>query len=329
MRTVKIFLISVCVLWLFLTNSGLAFDLIGHRGARGLAPENTLPSFARALSLGVTILELDTAITKDGVIVISHDPSLNPEITRNKDGKWLSKPGPAIHSLTFEELQQYDVGRLNPNTKYAQAFPDQGAVDGTRIPKLVDLFALVKKSANDQVQFNIEIKVSPLKPEETLGPETYTRKVVELIQKEGMKSRVNILSFDWRTLQVVQKIAPEIPTVYLSVQRSFDNVLAYKPEGSPWTAGFQHKEHGSVPKMVKAAGGGTWAPYFGDLTETALKEARALGLKVAVWTVNDPAQIKKMLDLGVDGITTDRPDLVRQAMAERGMALPSATPVQP
>ena len=330
MRTMRVLIGVVCVVCLLLTSSAPAFDLIGHRGARGLAPENTLPSFARALSLGLTVLELDTAITKDGVIVISHDPSLNPNITRDKDGKWLEKPGPAIHSLTFNELQQYDVGRLKPNTNYAKSFPEQKAVDGTRIPRVADLFALVKKSGNDQVRFNIELKVSPLKPDETHDPETYTKRVIELIHKEGLEARASILSFDWRTLQVVQKIAPEIPTVYLSVQqRSFDNIEAGKPEGSPWTAGFQHKDHGSVPKMVKAAGGGTWAPYFGDLTETTRKEAHDLGLKVAVWTVNDPAQIKKMLDLGVDGITSDRPDLVRQAMAERGIALPSATPVQP
>ncbi len=329
MRTMRVLMGVVCGACLLISSSALAFDLIGHRGARGLAPENTLPAFARALSLGVTILELDTAITKDGVVVISHDPALNPNITRDKNGKWLEKTGPVIHSLSFDELQQYDVGRLKPDTKYAKSFPEQKAVDGTRIPKLTDLFALLKKSGNDRVRFNIELKVSPLKPDETLDPETYTKRVLELIRREGMEARTNILSFDWRTLQVVQKMAPKIPTVYLSVQRSFDNILAYKPEGSPWTAGFQHQDHGSVPKMVKAAGGGTWAPYFGDLSETTLKEAHALGLKVAVWTVNDPAQIKKMLDLGVDGITTDRPDLVRQAMAERGMALPPATPVQP
>ena len=318
------------MIFLLLANSALGFDLVGHRGARGLAPENTLPSFARALSLGVTALELDTAITRDEEIVISHDPSLNPNITRDKDGKWLVKPGPAIHSLPFQELQQYDVGRLKPNTNYAKLFPEQKAVDGTRIPRLADLFALVKKSGNEQVRLNIELKVSPLKPDETLDPETYAKRVVESIRKEGMESRVSILSFDWRTLLLVQKIAPEIPTVYLSIQqRSFDNISADKPEGSPWTAGFQHKDHGSVPRMVKAAGGRIWSPYFGDLTEAQLKEAHGLGLKVAVWTVNDPAQIQKMLDLGVDGIISDRPDLVRQAMAERGMALPSATPVQP
>ncbi len=330
MRTMRILTGAVCVTCLLLVSPAIAFELIGHRGARGLAPENTLPSFAHALSVGVTVLELDTAITKDGVIVIAHDPSLNPNITRDRDGKWLAKPGPAIHSLTFNELQEFDVGRLKPNTDYAKLFPEQKAADGTRIPRLADLFALVRKSGNDRVRFNVELKVSPLKPDETLDPEAYAKRVVELVRKEGMEARVSILSFDWRTLQVVQKIAPEIPTVYLSVQqRSFDNIAAGKPEGSPWTAGFQHKDRGSVPKMVKAAGGGTWAPYFGDLTEGTLKEAHDLGLKVVVWTVNDPALIRQMLDLGVDGITTDRPDLVRQAMAERGMGLPSPTPVQP
>jgi len=326
----RILMDVVVVGCLLFTSPGLAFDLQGHRGARGLAPENTLPAFARALSLGVTTLELDTGITKEGVVVISHNLSLDPDITRDKDGKWLRKTGPAIHSLTFAELQQYDVGRLKPNTDYAKLLPEQRAVDGTRIPKLADLFALVKKSSNEQVRFNIETKISPLNPNETLDPENFTKTLVELIQKEGMGARVSIQSFDWRTLQVVQKIAPEIPTVYLSVQqRSFDNIAAEKPEGSPWAAGFQHKDHGSVPRMVKAAGGRIWSPYFADITEAKLEEAHSLGITVVVWTVNEPGQIKKMLDLGVDGLISDQPDLVRQTMAERGMALPSPTPVQP
>src|SRR5512139_498146 len=123
-----------------------AFDLQGHRGARGLAPENTLPAFERALELGVTTLELDIAITRDGVLVISHDPVLNPDHTRDAAGRFLERPGPAIHALTWSELQSYDVGRLNPGTDYARQFPDQQPVDGTRIPRLADLFDLVKRS---------------------------------------------------------------------------------------------------------------------------------------------------------------------------------------
>jgi glycerophosphoryl diester phosphodiesterase len=320
----------LCALWILLALPALAFDLQGHRGARGLAPENTLPAFATALSLGVSTLELDTGITRDGVVVIAHDQALNPDITRDKDGKWLEQRGPAIFTLTFAELQQYDVGRIKPGSNYAKGFPDQKAVDGVRIPKLADLFALVRKAGNAQVRFNIETKLSPLTPAEAPDPESFAKTLVEVIRQEGMTARVTIQSFDWRTLQVVQRIAPEIPTAYLTAQQSFlDNIGATKSGGSPWTGETQYKDHGSVPKMVKAGGGRIWSPFHGDLTEFKVKEAHGLGLQVLVWTVNTSAQIKKMIELGVDGIITDRPDLVRKEMAERGMALPAATPVSP
>lgn len=318
------------ILCLLVAHPALALDLQGHRGARGLAPENTLPAFATALSLGVTTMELDTAITKDGVVVISHNPTLNPDITRDGAGTWLEGPGPAIHTLTFPELQQYDVGRIKPGTDYAKQFPEQKAVDGTRIPRLADLFALVKKSGNAQVRLNIETKVSPLEPGLTPDPETFATRLVALIRQEGMASRVAIVSFDWRTLQIVQRIAPEMPTVYLSAQQRFlDNIAVSKSAGSPWTAGFQYKDHGSVVKMVKAAGGTTWSPFVGDVTEFKVKEAHALGIRVVVWTVNAAPQIGTLLDLGVDGIVSDRPDVVRQVLGRRGLALPPATPVTP
>ena len=324
-----------------ITGAAAAFDLQGHRGARGLAPENSLPAFAKALSLGVDTLEFDTGITKDGVVVVNHDASLSPDVARGPDGKWLEKVGPAIRSLTYEELSRYDVGRIKPESSYARRFASQEAVDGTRIPRLGDVFALVKKSGNEKVRFNIETKLSPFAPEETLAPEAFARALVAEIRKAGMASRATIQSFDWRTLQAVQKEAPEIATVYLTAQQKFlDNVCTGTKTGSPttapaecgpsqWTAGFQLKDHGSVPKMVKAAGGKVWSPEYRDIDAARLKEARDLGLGVVVWTVNDPAQIARMLDLGVDGIISDRPDLVRDEMKKRGMALPAATPVAP
>ena len=294
-----------------------AFDLQGHRGARGLAPENTLPAFERALALGVTTLELDIAVTRDGVPVISHNPALNAELTRDASGRYLDKDGPAIHSLTWAQLQAYDVGRLKPGTEYARQFPEQRPVDGTRIPRLADLFDLVKRSGDDKVRFDIETKLDPAKPAETPDPEAFARALVAEIRKAGMAGRSVIQSFDWRTLQVVQKIAPEIPTAYLTVQRRFDNVGAGRPEGSLWTAGYQYREYGSVPKMIKAAGGSHWSAYFGDLDAQKVKEAQSLGLKVLAWTVNDPADMGRMLDLGVDGLITDRPDLARTLLEQR------------
>ena len=314
----------------FASAAAQGLDLQGHRGARGLAPENTLPAFATALSLGVTTLELDVGVTRDGTVVIAHDRLLNPDIARGPDGQWLDVPGPAIHELTYAELGRYDVGRLNPERRYAGRYPEQKPVDGARIPRLAELFALVRRSGNKTVRFNIETKTSPLDPQETLPPTEFARTLVAAIREAGMATRSTIQSFDWRTLAVVQAEAPEIATVYLSAQqRWLDNIRAGDPEGSPWTAGAQLAVHGSVPRMVKAAGGRIWSPYFGDLNRPALDEARRLGLKVIVWTVNEPAHIAAMLDLGVDGIISDRPDLVRTEMQRRGLALPPATPIAP
>ena len=306
------------------------FDLQGHRGARALTPENTLPSFAQALGIGVTTLELDIAITKDGVLVVTHDRALNPDITRGADGRFIDAPGPVVSSLSFAEVARYDVGRIKPGSNYARQFAEQQALDGTRIPRLTELFALVKKSGNDKVRFAIETKLSPLAPQDTLAPEAFARAVIAAIREAGLASRSSVLSFDWRTLQVVQREAPEIPTVYLSIQRGAgDNIGADKTEGSAWTAGLRYQDYGSVPKMIRAAGGHVWSAFHLDLTAEKVKEAQALGLQVLAWTVNEPARMAAVLDMGVDGIVSDRPDLVREEMKRRGMALPAATPVLP
>lgn len=307
-------LLAVAIAFLA-TTSAAAFDLQGHRGARGLAPENTLPSFQLALDMGVDTLECDMAVTRDGVVVIHHDLRLNPDITRGPDGKWLDKPGPEISALTFDELQQYDVGRIRPGTEYARQFAAQKAIDGTRIPRLSDLFDLVKKSGNTRVNFDCETKLSPLERAATWPVEDFTRRVIAEIRKAGMEHRTMIQSFDWSSLQLVQKEAPEIRTMYLTSPRTL------KPEDgkpSPWLAGFAPEAHGgSVPQAVHAAGGRIWAPNQTFLTPALLAEARALGLTVIPWTVNDPAMILKLLDMGVDGIISDRPDLVQAEMRRR------------
>ena len=308
----------------------VALDLQGHRGARSLAPENTLPSFALALSLGVTTLETDIAITRDGVLVIAHDRALNPDITRGPDGKFLSGHAATIRSMDFAELQRFDVGRINPASNYARQHPEQKPIDGTRIPRLAELFALVRKSGNEQVRFALETKLSPLAPDDTEAPEAFARALIAAVRAAGMAQRTSILSFDWRTLQVVQKEAPEIATVYLTAQRDWaDNVGAGQAQPSPWTAGFRYADHGSVPKLIKAAGGRIWSCYHGDLDAAKVAEAHALGISVLAWTVNEPGLIARILDLGVDGIVTDRPDRVRAEMQRRGLPLPLATPVQP
>jgi glycerophosphoryl diester phosphodiesterase len=307
-----------------------ALDIQGHRGARGLAPENTLPAFARALAIGVTTLELDCAITKDGVVVVSHDSTLNPDITRGPDGKWLEGEGQPIRSFTYDELARFDVGRIKPGNAYARRFPDQQAVDGTRMPRLADVFALVRKSGNETVRFNIETKISPLTPANTTDPRDFARTLISAIRSAGMAERTAIQSFDWRTLKVVQQEAPEIATVYLTAQQGFMNNIQAETPASPWTAGLHVGQFGgSIPRMVKAAGGSVWSPYLGETAREQVKEAQALGLKVVVWTANEPADMRRLIEWGVDGIISDYPDRLRRIAGEMGMALPLATVIQP
>ncbi len=316
-RFAWISVVLVCGIW---ATSVWAFDFQGHRGARGLLPENTLPAFAKALDLGVTTLELDLAVTADGVVVVSHDPRLSPALARTADGKWLEGTGPAIWKLKSGELRSFDVGRIDPDHRYADRFPDQQAIDGTRIPTLKQVFDLVRERRARHVRFNIETKIRPDRPGNTPPPKVFAKAVVDLLRAENMTDRTAVQSFDWRTLAEVQKLAPEIPTVYLSAQqRWLDNIMAGQVGPSPWTAGHDVDKHGgSLPRLVKAAGGAVWSPYWRDLSAPELKEAQALGLSVVVWTVNDSGDMEDLIDMGVDGIITDYPDRLRAILDKRG-----------
>jgi glycerophosphoryl diester phosphodiesterase len=302
-----------------------AFDLQGHRGARGLAPENTLPGFEAALAIGVTTLELDLAMTRDGVLVVSHDRRLNPDHTRGPDGKFLERVGPAIRALTLTEVQRYDVGRLRPGTNYAASFPAQRPVDGARIPTLAEVFALVE-SKQALVRFNIETKLTPTSAAETPDPETFAAAVAKAVRAAGLTARVSVQSFDWRTLMALKQIAPEIERVCLTAETlNFDTIKRGEPGPSPWTAGLDIDDFaGSVPRLVKAAGCQTWSPHYRNAKGDQIAAARGLGLKVIPWTVNERADMARLIALGVDGIITDYPDRLRAVLAERGMALPPA-----
>ena len=291
------------------------FDLQGHRGARGLAPENTLTGFTRALEIGVSTLELDIGVTRDGVVVVHHDTQLNPDIARNLSGAWLAAPTPRLRDLTWAEVAEYNVGRIRPGTDYAARHPDQAARDGETIPRLADLFALVAKHGDTRTCFNIETKLDPNRPDDTIGPEAMVGALLGVIAEHQMEARVTIQSFDWRTLKLVQARAPHIPTVYLSAQRPNFNTI---DRNGLWTAGMQPEKFASLPAMVQAAGGAAWSPHFEDLTPALLRDAQARGLKVLPWSVNRRDDIGRLIDMGVDGLITDRPDLGAAALNERG-----------
>jgi len=311
--------------------SGKAVDLQGHRGARGLLPENTLPAFARALSLGVTTLELDVGLTADRVLVVGHDERLRGDLARGPDGAWITDPGPALFASTFAELQRYDLGRLRPGSAYAARFASQKSVDGTRMPRLADVFALAERAGNRTVRFNIEIKTDPRDPAVTERPEAFADVLVAFIKEHGLGARVTIQSFDWRSLVRVGETAPEIERSCLtSEQPGEDTVQAGTPGPKPWLGGLDPARFsGSVPRLVAATGARVWSPDFHDLTPSRVSEAHGLSLSVLPWTANERADMERLLDLGVDGIITDYPDRLREVMAGRGLPLPVPTPVEP
>lgn len=306
------------------------FDLQGHRGARGLRPENTLSAFTRALELGVRTLELDCGVTRDGVVVVSHDSSLNPDITRDSTGKFLEATGPSLHTLSFAELQHYDVGRIRAGSDYAARFPEQEPVDGQRIPRLADVYELVRRSGNRDVRFNVETKLSPLQPELTPGPKPFVAALIAVIRDSGMESRTTIQSFDWRTLAEVRKLAPAVVTVALTDQQPDEDTMEVgKPGASPWLGGIDVDDYeGSVPRAVAAIGARVWSPNVLDLDARVVAEAHALGLTVVPWTVNDPKDMERVLALGVDGMISDRPDLLRAVLEAKGIAVPPSTPLR-
>lgn len=314
--------VSFLGLLLLCAGAASAFDLQGHRGARGLAPENTLAGFERALAIGVTTLELDVVITADGVPVISHDAVLNPDITRDANGRWLQERNQPIYQLALADLQAWDVGRINPASRYARDLSSQEPHDGQRIPTLAALFGRVQQLGATQVRFNIETKLQPGQPGLAPAPEAFVRAVLEVVRAHGMERRVSLQSFDWRTLRASQQLAPEVPVVHLTAQLPRLDTLS----SGDWTHGLSLQEHRDTPGLVAAAGGKVWSPHFSNLSQESLRRARALGLRVLPWTVNETADMERLLDWGVDGLITDHPERLRSVMQRRGIGLPPMLP---
>lgn len=312
-----------------LTSVAHGFDLQGHRGARGLMPENTLPGFATALTIGVTTLEMDLAVTADSDVVVIHNPHFEPDIARHTNGEWLQRSSPSIHSMTLANVKSYDVGRLNPAGDYAKRYPEQQSIDGTSVPTLGEVFELVDRSGNQSVRFNIEIKINPEKPELTLPPKEFVQAVIKVVRKYQMGGRVSLQSFDWRALQQVQELAPDITTSYLTAdQRWLSNLQTGIPGPSPWLNGLDIDDfEGNAARAIKAAGGDTWSSYHKEIDAEAIAIAHQVGLSVNVWTVNEIGRMRELIAMGVDGIITDYPDRLRQVILELGLTAATPTPV--
>lgn len=312
------------------------FDLQAHRGGLGLTVEGTLAAFAKALELGVTTLELDVQITKDGREVVTHDRRTNPAKCRDTAPAFPGDPafpyaGKYVKDLTFAQVRTLDCG-----SQRLPQHPGQELSPGARMPTLAEVFDLARRHRAHGVKFNIETKVEAAAPHETAPREQFVEVTYREIRRSGFFRDVTIQSFDWGTLMLWREKDRRIPLVALT-QPEF-----LRP-GSPWTGGLDLADFGgSVVEAVKSFGASALSPVHGNpqngavndpnyvpfTTKALVDEAHAHGLKVVPWTVNDKPTMHKLIDDGVDGIITDYPNRLREVMAERGFKLPKSYPAR-
>lgn len=251
--------------------NGRPIQVHGHRGARAVLPENTLPAFEYAIEQGVDAIEMDIAVTRDDVLVVSHDPVLNPEICRSRGGSRV------IRELTLEELKRWDCGSLvNPR------YPRQTPVPGARIPSLDEILAL---AGCGRFLFNIELKISPQTPQYTPAPERFAELVLAAIDRHGLRSRAMVQSFDFRPLRALKATAPGIPIAALDEDENLGDFVA----------------------VAQGAGAGIIAPHKSMVTQERVAGAHQAGLQVIVWTANTPQEWDALVAAGVDGIISDDP----------------------
>ena len=315
------------------------FDFEAHRGGRDARPENTLYSFAYAMEMGVTTLEMDMQMTKDGRIVISHNPVMSTNIAKGPDGQYVKGGMYDIRTMTLAEVQQFDIGTMNPaaGDYYEGHGKTQISAPGAKMPTLEDVFELANSYGNDKVIFNIETKsyADPLDPgyKNNPDPVTFVKTVNDIVQKYNMEDRVTLQSFDWRTLTTMKKINPNITLVALtSEQESWGRQegcylkIYDKKNASPWLGGLNINDfNGDYVKAAHAIGADIISPYWEEVSPQLVTEAHTLGMKIVPWTVNSPKAMSMLIDMGVDGLISDKPWLLRDTLTKKGVELHQPT----
>ena len=295
------------------------FDAQGHRGARGLYPENTLPAFERALELGVSTLELDLGVTRDRQVVVSHDRRVNPEVCRHRDGTPILAP-PLLREVTLAELQSLDCGGLNPDPgRFPE--PPRRNLPGTRVPTLREVFQLAADFGDEEVRFNVETKIDPT-IDDTVPIEEFVALVVDVVEDSGMSSRVTVQSFAWRALAMVKRRNPDLETAAL---------LASDTRTPAWLNGIDPKIAGGTSlDLLRAASAyvDLYSPHWRLIAPgspaylgSRVEEIQTAGFPVVPWTVNSKRRMEKVIGLGVDGLITDYPDVLLALLEERGIAV--------
>jgi glycerophosphoryl diester phosphodiesterase len=306
---------------------------IAHRGGAGLRPENTLAAFRDAVARGCDGAELDVQLSSDGEVVVFHDYRLKPEICRDASGRWLTRPTPRIKDLTLAELRTFDIGRPDPTSEYAGAHPLLKPADGERIPTLGEVIEVAKTAAKPLWLF-VELKTSFSDRDLSADPKALAEATLRVLRAHDNMERAILVGFDWPGLLQAKVLEPGIQCWFTTMAQSWFRDAPPPPEDdppsapalqmlrhwaqtgtSPWAGGHDAVKYGgSILEAIKAAGGDGWFPMHRDATLEAIAEARALGLEVGAWTVDEPAEMKRLTGLGLDAICTDRPDLLAECL---------------
>ncbi|MFL6691318.1 MAG: glycerophosphodiester phosphodiesterase family protein [Alphaproteobacteria bacterium] len=305
---------------------------IGHRGGAGLRPENTLEAFRHAVERGCDGAELDIQLTRDGKVVVLHDFTLNPDICRDASGGWLQRASPPVCELTLGELQQFNVGRAKPDSNYAAAHPLVKWSDSARIPTLAQVID-VARAAPRSFQLFVELKTSFLDRNLSATPIALAEAALQVLQEYGYLEHTTLVSFDWPGL-LHAKRASAVECWFTTLPHRWSSDGPARPGAIPppvftalcsstwegtssWAAGYGTLDCGGwILKMIAEAGGQGWFADYRDLTTETVTHARALGLKIGAWTVNDLDGMRAVQALEPDVICTDRPDLLLAAIKD-------------
>jgi glycerophosphoryl diester phosphodiesterase len=268
------------------------WDKQGHRGCRGLMPENTIPAMLKALEFGVTTLEMDVIITKDGQVILSHEPFFNHEITTQPDGSYVAEKEERsfnMYKMTYEEVKTFDVG-MKPHPRFQQ----QQKIKAIK-PRLADLFDsintyMMASRRTSMPLYNIETKCLPA-TDNTYHPEPgpFVELLMKVIMEKGMGKYVTIQSFDFRSLQYLHQHYPDMQTA----------MLVEDDDKTPFEE--QLKKLGFTASI--------YSPHYSLVTTTLVKQCHAKNMRLIPWTVNDKIEIERLKDMGADGVISDYPNL--------------------
>ncbi len=306
------------------------YDIEFHRGGRDARPENTLYAYQYALENGASTIECDMQLTADGELVMSHNSALNPDITIDLDGNRIKENTYYINDMTLNDIKNVNVGNMDKSSEYYEMHGKSQVEKDATIPSLKELFQLVKDSGDEAVKISVEAKTYPDQAlgviyEKSADKDKLLERFISLVKEFGFEKRVILQSFDWDVLVRMERKEPTIETIALySEQPSWGTPDATtlwldKKETSPWLAGINIHDYNDNPvKATHSIGIDHISPYWEEVTVELVNEAHSYGMKVIHWTVNNATDMKKLYDMGVDGMITDRPWVLRDFLKTMG-----------